>query len=332
MIFNFSHLKKMFAFGIVAIVLPFGSAQAIQPSAPAVNSGVNAGTSLNWSGYDATGGPFTSITGTWIIPAVPLATSTEADATWVGIGGVTGQDLIQAGTQAIVNDGNSGGVTYQAWYETLPQATEPVALTVSPGNSITATLTETGTNLWQVSLRNNTTGQSYVGEVPYSSSLSSAEWVEEMPTDVTTLVPLDNFGSVGFANATAVLNGNTVTIAGANANPITMVTQSGQTLASPSAIGSDGESFAVTRSGVSAASSGVAPGGIGRAWRRTGVGIRGFSPRVRVGQGNGMSGVATSVSVLGIPAVGRLRGQFLRILQEFRNMQGFQNGSFRIGR
>ena len=41
-------------------------------------------TSSNWSGYSATGGTFTSVTGTWTVPTVS-ATTAGADATWVGI-------------------------------------------------------------------------------------------------------------------------------------------------------------------------------------------------------------------------------------------------------
>src|SRR5216117_2708051 len=81
--------------------------------------------SSNWSGYAATGGVVTSVTGSWIVPTVS-STSAGADATWVGIGGLTGRDLIQAGTQAMVSA--NGTVEYSAWTEMLPQSSRTVPL------------------------------------------------------------------------------------------------------------------------------------------------------------------------------------------------------------
>src|SRR2546427_2616225 len=63
-----------------------------QPGTPASVTS----SSSNWSGYAANGGTFTSVTATWTVPTVS-ATSSGADATWVGIGGLESQDLIQAG-------------------------------------------------------------------------------------------------------------------------------------------------------------------------------------------------------------------------------------------
>jgi Peptidase A4 family len=295
-----SYYKKMFAMGIISITIPFGAffgnstggsipatqvvqvtqPQVTQPLAP--NSPVGVNTSENWSGYVASGNnTYTSVTGTWIVPAVTAAANenTSADATWVGIGGTTSQTLIQAGTQAVVN--GSGNITYQAWYEMLPQATQPTSLTVSPGNSITATVTQTSPGEWAISLVDNTTGQSFNTSLQYSASLSSAEWIEEMPSNENTLIPLDNFGTISFTGGSAVQNGTSVTIAQSGAVPLTMVNQAGQVLSSPSALSSDGESFIVTRG--SATPSTASGGGRyviipqGRSWRRTGVGLQGYA-------------------------------------------------------
>lgn len=285
-------IKKLFAFGFVTITVPFGAGVGtgvVSTTNPtAVNSVTGTNTSQNWSGYEATTGTFTAVSGTWTIPSVLSASSTQADATWIGIGGVTGHDLVQAGTQGVIN--GSGAPVYEAWYETLPQATQQVPLTVSPGDSMTASLTQVSTGQWSVSIRDNTTGQSYQLSLPYSSSLSSAEWIEEMPTSGNGFVPLDNFGTSSFSNGMTTQNGNSVTIAGSGAQVLTMVTTGGQALATPSALGADGESFTVTRTSVSSISSGNGFGGgggyyvtrgVGRGWRRTGVGIEGFTPRPR---------------------------------------------------
>src|SRR6185503_10225868 len=68
------------------------------------SAAITTDTSTNWSGYAATGGTYTSVTGTWTVPTVS-ATTAGADATWVGIGGINSTDLIQAGTEATVSGG-----------------------------------------------------------------------------------------------------------------------------------------------------------------------------------------------------------------------------------
>jgi hypothetical protein len=214
----------------------------------ATNPGLNVGRSLNisnnWAGYVATGGTFTSVSGSWNVPHVS-ATGTSADATWVGIGGTTGNNLIQTGTQAVAN--NNGQVSYQAWYEMLPANSQKIPLTINPGDSITASIVQQSANKWTISLSDGTTGQNYQTTVTYAASLSSAEWIEEMPVRGRTFIPLDNFGSVQFSTLSAVKDGTALTPAQANAQSIFMVNSLDQALAQPSALGSDGASFTVTR-------------------------------------------------------------------------------------
>jgi hypothetical protein len=226
------------------------TAPAPRPTTPSgASPAPGADQSRNWAGYSASGGPFTSVSGSWTVPNVaPSGTLGSADATWVGIGGVTSDDLLQAGTQATVD--SPGQVTYSAWVEALPQASQTVPLTVKPGDTITVTLAQQASGLWQVQIVNQTTGQRYQTSVQYRSSLSSAEWIEEAPAAVSTgvrIVPLDNFGQVQFQHGTATLNGRTVTIAQAGATPITMYGRGEQVLTQTSPLSSDGGSFTVTR-------------------------------------------------------------------------------------
>jgi hypothetical protein len=202
--------------------------------------------SLNWSGYVAQkDANYTSVTGTWVVPSVSANTQGTADATWVGIGGVNTRDLIQAGTQAIIENGT---VTYSAWIETLPGFSKTVSLAVHSGDSVTATLTEESAGVWRVTLQNNTDGTSYSSEVAYDSSHSSAEWVEEMVSNADgTFRPLDSFGTVGITNASATVNGTNENLSQLGATPLQMVNGAGQTLASASSVGTDNASFSVTR-------------------------------------------------------------------------------------
>jgi hypothetical protein len=248
-------------------------------SGAAANSSIGTDTSENWSGYVASGSGYTSVGGEWIVPQATASTSLAADATWVGIGGVASSDLIQAGTQAVIQNGTT---TYEAWYELLPAASQEVPLTVKPGDALSVTLAEQSSNVWLISLTDLSSGQNYQTSVTYNSSQSSAEWIEEMPSDQSGLVPLDNFGSVSFSGGFAVQNGARLTISETDASPMTMITSSGAALAVPSMLGVDGASFTVTRSDVASSSSRM-PGlpfrRQGSRSSRTDFQVQGYAPR-----------------------------------------------------
>lgn len=210
-----------------------------QPGSPATVTS----SSSNWSGYAASGGTYTAVTGTWSVPNVS-ANASGADATWVGIGGLSSRDLIQAGTQAMV-DGS--GVTYSAWIEMLPQPSREVPLTVSAGDSVTVSIAQQTGNDWLIAMKNNTTGGTYNVTVQYSSSNSSAEWVQEAPSVGRGLVSLDQFGAVQFSKLSAVRDGKTMSLAALGAKAITMINGQGQAIAQPSTLSSDGSSFTVAR-------------------------------------------------------------------------------------
>ncbi|MDQ6671186.1 MAG: G1 family endopeptidase [Chloroflexota bacterium] len=228
---------------------PGTPAQPSQPSQPRQPRGQRGqGVSANWSGYAATGGTYTAVSGTWTVPQFAPDSQAGADAAWVGIGGVNTTDLIQAGTQQTVS--GSGSTQYQAWVETLPQASHPVPLTIHPGDSISVSITQQpqAQDQWLVAFSNTTTGQTYQVTEHYTSSMSSAEWIEEAPSVMRgRQLPLDDFGSIDFSAGSATRNGQTVNIASSGAQPISMVSRGGQQLAKPSALGADGASFSVSR-------------------------------------------------------------------------------------
>jgi hypothetical protein len=205
-------------------------------------------TSRNWSGYAAIGQTYTGISGTWTVPQVAASSNgaSGVGATWVGIGGVKTRDLIQAGTE---DSGSGRENEYQAWIEMLPAASKQVPLAVAPGDSITVTIDEqgSGTQQWQIALIDNTSRKTYQTTVKYTSTRSSVEWIEEAPSSRNGVLPIDNFGAVSFTGATAVDNGQDVSLDGAGARPISLVNGRKQPLAVPSAVGSDGESFSVER-------------------------------------------------------------------------------------
>ncbi len=261
---------------------PVGN-RTVQITDPSLNVGRGLNYSDNWAGYLATGGTFTSVSGSWVVPQVS-GTGTSSDATWVGIGGTTSSDLIQTGTRAIVN--SNGRVSYQAWYEMLPSNSQNIPLTISPGNSITASISQQSANQWAISLIDSTTNQNYETTVTYTSSLSSAEWIEEMPVLGNSFIPLDNFGSVQLSALSTIKDGASITPAQANAQPIVMVNSLNQVLAQPSALGSDGASFTVTRT-ASTSTQTVSP--TSRTGRRIVI-VHAFTPHSRQGHGMRRSG------------------------------------------
>jgi peptidase A4-like protein len=229
--------------------------QDVAPSTPAdpnspelVVTGLlgNQPESQNWAGYAATEGDYTSVSATWNVPDIGLASPAGIDAAWVGIGGVRSRDLIQAGTERTVLD--NGATQQEAWVELLPRPSETVPLKLGPGDSIRVSIDQQGPETWLIAFTNVTSGQTYQVTKRYASSLSSAEWVEEAPSaGRRRTLPLDNFGTVRFSQASAIRNAQVVTISQSGAHPITMITPAGQALARPSRVGADGESFSVTR-------------------------------------------------------------------------------------
>jgi hypothetical protein len=204
-------------------------------------------TSTNWSGYMATSGAFSAISASWYVPQVTgNGSTTTADATWVGIGGVSSSDLIQVGTDNTVEA--SGKVTSVIFYELLPAVAQMVTgLTVNPGDLIQASLSGSGGS-WTITATDITANQTFSTVVSYVSTLSSAEWIQEDPSYASgKLVPLDNFGTVNISGGSVTKNGAVMILAAAGVSSITLVTSSGQVLASPSGLTSDGSGFSVTR-------------------------------------------------------------------------------------
>ncbi len=233
------------------------------PNPQAPTGGIVQPTSRNWSGYVATGGTaYTSVTGTWVIPT-PDPKTPGVEATWVGIGGANTTDLIQAGTESTVNA--DGTVTHDAWTEVLPQSTRNVTLSVNAGDTVTVTITEQSAGSWLIEMKDVTTKKTYSTTLGYNSSESSAEWIQEAPSIGRSIAPLDSFGKITFSGASSVVDGKSLTLKAAGAKAVTMTNGGGQPLAIPTAIGSDGKSFSVDRTGTPSTG-----GGIGNPGRRRG--------------------------------------------------------------
>jgi hypothetical protein len=187
------------------------------------------------------------VSGSWNATlATANGTGTSADGTWIGIGGVTAGDLIQVGTENTFTAG--GNISTAAFYELLPAVSQPItSITVTQGDSMSASITETSSGQWNIVITDITTGQSATINVSYTSSYSSAEWIQEDPSySSRRQIPFDNFGTATFADAGTTADGALLNLSTSTAQPVTMVNHAGQVIALPSAIGSDGASFSVS--------------------------------------------------------------------------------------
>jgi hypothetical protein len=245
----------------------------------AVTASTFSDTTQNWAGYVSSGGTYTTISGSWKVPSVIAGSEAIAsDATWIGIGGDTTDDLIQVGTQNVAENGQ---VTSGTFYEQLPDTSQSISsVNVSAGDTVTASIKEVADGEWSITIQDVTNGESYTNTVAYNSSESSAEWIEEAPSDGDGIVPLDEFGSVTFTGGSTTENGSLVSIAGSNARPVTMDNEERQTLTAVSALNSIGDGFVVTRTdassdNVEASGYDVVPGG----WTRHEPGISGYMGR-----------------------------------------------------
>ncbi len=209
-----------------------------------------AAASSNWAGYAVTGSTFTDVKGTWVQPALTCpATGSSYAAFWVGLGGETGNGgLEQTGTEA---DCQNGRVSYSSWYETLPDGSVQVPVTVTPGDTVSAEVAaDTTAGTATLTLTDVTTGQTFTTTTtPSILDTSSAEWIAEAPSQCLgsrcLQLPLANFGTVQFSGSSTTANGHVGTISDASWSTTSIELGGGAGSAVPAALSPDGTAFAV---------------------------------------------------------------------------------------
>jgi hypothetical protein len=226
------------------------------------------GVSTNWSGYtlqDTSGAglQFTSVTGTWRVPATTCESgATSSAAFWVGLGGSSDNatGLEQTGTGA---DCTNGTPRYYAWYEILPAASVDVPLTVNPGDLITTSVNVNGTTVL-VQIKNRTRMTSFTKALTVAApDISSAEWIAEAPSACNSygrcqVLPLANFGNVTFTRAAAIAtahpgtindptwSNSAISLVPTNNSPLLAAPGMSAAGATPGALSADGRSFGVS--------------------------------------------------------------------------------------
>jgi hypothetical protein len=194
--------------------------------------------SSNWSGIAVTGGSYTRATGSWVVPTVKVTKGNRYTADWVGVGGYSGGDLIQAGTSEEIVGGHTD---YYAWTEILPAPEVKISgFVVHPGDSMTVDVAEASLGAWTITVSNHTTAQVFTKNLSYASTNSSAEWIHEAPTVGGTQARLASTSAANFDHGT--VNGSIVIGSAGTIHEIQLV---GATRATPSGLDSDRDGFSV---------------------------------------------------------------------------------------
>ena len=218
----------------------------------------NTNQSSNWFGYnqgtlEQGSKLFNSITGDWTVPTATQHTAggAENSSDWIGIGGgcvdsgctATDSTLIQTGTEQDVS--SSGAPSYSVWWELVPAPSLTItSMTVNPGDHMHASIAEVvpDSNLWTITIKDLTNGQSYMTTVPYTSTHLTAEWIEETPLLLGTnagFAALPNLTSPAFDLATT--NGAPANLKATE--QMQLIDSGGNVIGSPSAPDPDADGF-----------------------------------------------------------------------------------------
>ncbi|UOX86965.1 G1 family endopeptidase [Amycolatopsis sp. FBCC-B4732] len=188
----------------------------------------------NWGGY-VSFGSFTTATASWTEPTVTCRSSNDLFAPWVGIDGDGSSTVEQTGVET---DCSSGHPVYSAWYEMYPAAPVYYNVSVGAGDHITATVTRTATNTYRLDLSDTTKGWTKTTTKSLTSKHASAEAIIESPTDSYPTIS----GGITFTGVK--FNGTNL----ASTSPSALnADDRGTNTWIPGAIGSDGQSFTISR-------------------------------------------------------------------------------------
>ena len=221
----------------------------------AAASAADSESSADWSGWDVTGGTYSSVSASWTVPTVTCKPGeTSYSAYWVGLDGDGSSSVEQTGTSS---DCDAGTPSYSAWYEFFPEDSVSLPNTVKAGDKIKASVVSVaGTDQYKLVLTDTTQNwtKTQTGTSP-SGSGASAEIIAEAPSGSTSgnsVLPLADFKTMTFSDVQ--VDGGKISDID-SARKIAMVDSDGSPMATVSALNS-GDSFTVTWVGSGADSTG----------------------------------------------------------------------------
>jgi len=226
-------------------------------------------TSTTVAGYQVTGpaGSIPRIKGSWVVPTLSCATTPDANSSIsVMLDGMSSSDRMQIGTIAACQGGVAEYRVFQVMAPTSGKVIIP-QVTISAGDVIEAQgKWSPQTHGWHDQLIDETTGVTKTGSARSPSNFNPPLDSGSFVVSRSGTFPLSDFGNVGFGASsthvkqtcivTAVLSngttarvislGSLATQSGFTLNQITMVDSGSATMATPSPLAKDGESFTVT--------------------------------------------------------------------------------------
>ncbi|HVB44594.1 MAG TPA: G1 family glutamic endopeptidase [Streptosporangiaceae bacterium] len=201
--------------------------------------------STNWSGYADTSSTFSAASGHWTEPSVSCTSQTSYAAFWVGIDGFSSGSVEQDGTLA---ECSGGSAFYFTWWEMYPKnSIQVVGSTLQAGDSITASVTRSGTTYTLKVTDSSRSGDSFSTSQSCSNCAnSSAEWIAEAPSSSSGVLPLADFHTWSESSASVTGSSGTGVISSFADDEITMVDSSGLVKAQPGSLNSSGNGFSVS--------------------------------------------------------------------------------------
>jgi hypothetical protein len=168
--------------------------------------------SFNWSGYfDTSSTPqfFSSVSGSWTVPAVTCSSEDRLVSTWVGIDGANNGTVEQDGTTAQCFEKVA---IYYTWYEMFPGGTVIGGQTVKAGDAISASVVRSGTS-YALKVTDSTTSGNNINTTQSCALTTctdeSAEWIAERPSYSIGTTPLAQFKTPFSLTSAAVTGGGT---------------------------------------------------------------------------------------------------------------------------
>jgi hypothetical protein len=191
--------------------------------------------STNWSGYAVTGanGAYKSVSASWTEPTA-TCNGTKYAAFWVGLDGYSSDSVEQTGS-----DSDCDGRTpeYYGWYEMYPAYPVDYSNPVSPGDSMSASVTFSGSDTYTLVLKDTTKGWTQTQVIDESGlDRSSAEVITEAPSSESGVLPLADFGTVNYSVSTA----NGTSLGSQDPTEIIMIDSRGRDKDSTSSINGSG--------------------------------------------------------------------------------------------
>jgi Peptidase A4 family len=193
-------VAAVLALAVGLLVPAAASAAAIGLTHGPVHRLVHA-TSSNWAGWDNTGQTYTTVSASWVQPTITCSRKETSYASfWIGLDGDGSNSVEQTGSEG---DCVRGTPKYYSWYEFYPAYPVNYSNPVHPGDHFTSTVTYKGSGSYTLVLSDTTAGWSHTttGSAP-SGLNASAEVIAEAPSSNRGVLPLANFGTMSFTNAT----------------------------------------------------------------------------------------------------------------------------------